>query len=164
MCLYGGKRQQLPMIQKQIWMKRKQILYGTSQGTLRHVYRKILRKQENEARRKVIKNMSKDHEKETALSYSRMWAESLDNDTIFFLFKRLEMIVKWSEMIVKSRLPQTTPNLRNKDICEGISVAVLLDDNILSKWTQLTVPTSISKHSLLILLQLLWTFMSKYIN
>ena len=81
--------------------------------------------------RKVLKNITKDHAKETALSFSRTWVENISrgelclvNDTTYLLFKRLEAVVK-------SGLPVTTAKLRDHDIREGICEAAILDKDIL---------------------------------
>ncbi len=75
------------------------------------------------------------------------------NDTTFLFFKRLKSIVK-------TRFPAVTEALRGYDLRTGVCECILLDNDILGKWLQLTVATSISEHASFILLQLIADFYS----
>ena len=57
------------------------------------VPRKIVKKKEQESMRKVVDNMTQKANRDTALSYTRTWVESVSrgglclvNDTTFFVF------------------------------------------------------------------------------
>ncbi len=66
----------------------------------------------------------------------------------FVFFKRLESIVK-------TKFAAAREALHGYDLRTGLCECILLDNDILGKWTQLTVATSISEHASLILFQLI---------
>ena len=69
------------------------------------------------------------------------------SDTTFLLFKQIEIIVD-------TNFPSAAASLRGHDLRTGVCEIILVDNNVLQKWSQLTAGTAVSEHASLILLQL----------
>lgn len=106
----------------------------------------------------AIKNMTQGHDKDTRLNYTKEWVSTqtrggltLVNDLTFLFFCQLEKLVRL-------HLPQTSDELRIKDIRQVISTIALLDNKLNDYWDQLTRGCVIDENSSLRFFQLVIDF------
>ena len=97
----------------------------------------------------VLDNMITGCSKETRLSYTREWVETqsrggltLINDSTFLFFEEIEKLLR-------QKFPQSTSELRGRDLREGITESVLTSRTFLDKWTLITAHSSLSGLTLL---------------
>ncbi|XP_072027573.1 uncharacterized protein [Amphiura filiformis] len=119
--------------------------------------RKITRKLEQEGMLDTINEMKKDHDKDTALSYTRTWVETQSRGGLCLINDKTFLFFEVMEKIVKEHLPEKSAAIRDTDI-RDIATFVLVDRTILDKWYSIYGRTTLSEHGALIFLQLIVNF------